>query len=64
MLELDCESLLTAAELADHFCVTPATIGRWRREGLIEGIEITRRCIRYRATDLERLIGPLEIMAK
>lgn len=64
MAELECLSLLTAAELGERFGVTAATIGRWRREGRLEGIEITRRCIRYRATDLERLIGPLEVLVK
>jgi len=51
------EELLTAAEVARQFRVSPGTPSRWRKSGALPGIKVGRT-IRFRRSDVEELLNP------
>jgi len=51
------ETLLTRREVASRFRVSVQTIARWERNGLIRGRRINQRVVRYRASDVEKLVA-------
>ena len=53
-MEKEVHGLLDQAATARWFSVTPETIRRWEREGLIESVHLGR-LRRYRLADLEAL---------
>jgi DNA-binding transcriptional MerR regulator len=53
---IDCGGLLTRREVADIFRVTTHTIRMWELRDLIPTIRQNARVIRYRRSDVEKLI--------
>jgi len=49
--------LLSRREVARIFKVTPSSIGRWERAGLIQAIKLNARVIRYRQDEISRLLN-------
>jgi predicted DNA-binding transcriptional regulator AlpA len=53
-LQIDKDALLTEQEVAALLNVTPRTLQKWRVEGGGPAyVRISRRCIRYRITDIK-----------
>ena len=50
-------SLITTAELAERFQVTPTTIRQWVRDRRIPAIKVSRRIIRF---DLQDVLATLK----
>jgi predicted site-specific integrase-resolvase len=48
--------LLTRAEVAEIFAVTPSTIRRWQLAGILPAATVTHQTVRYRPEDVEALI--------
>lgn len=48
--------LLTRSQVAEHCGVTPRTVDNWRREGKLEPVRLTKRSIRFPATEVLALI--------
>jgi len=46
------EKLYSRKELSTFFGVSPHTIRKWEKEGLVKRIEINRRTIRYRLSQV------------
>lgn len=49
-------ALLTAPEVADQARVSPETVRRWARRGLLPAIELPSGALRFRAEDVEALL--------
>lgn len=49
-------ALLTAPEVADQARVSPETVRRWVREGLLPAIELPSGRLRFRPEDIEALL--------
>ena len=49
-------ALLSRKEVAHQARVCPHTIARWERAGLLVGIRINQRVVRYRAADVAKLL--------
>jgi excisionase family DNA binding protein len=49
--------LLTTAEVAERFGVHPATVRRWVKRGLVNEVRLGQRDPRYRAADIDALMG-------
>jgi excisionase family DNA binding protein len=47
------ERLLTAREVADELGVTPRTVLRWTRAGVLPGYRIGGRALRFRADEVD-----------
>lgn len=43
---------VTAKEVAQTFAVTVATVGDWRRRGLVPAVRVSRRVVRYKLDDV------------
>ena len=52
-------TLLTAAEVAETFRVSKATITRWHKAGTLRGVKVGG-VLRFRRADVERLLTPGE----
>ena len=52
------ESLLTPAQVAERLGLTEQTLAHWRCTGRVNlpYVSMSRRCVRYRAEDVERFI--------
>lgn len=50
------ETLLTRKELCERLRIHPETARRWQRSGRLGGISLTANCVRYRASEVERLL--------
>jgi excisionase family DNA binding protein len=50
------EKLLTVDELAEALKLKPATLRRWSYERRIPLVRVGRRAVRYRLTDVERIL--------
>ena len=53
---MDSPELLTAAEVAARFRVTKGTVSRWAKNGDLTPVRLGMRTIRFRRSDVERLI--------
>ncbi|MFC1479160.1 hypothetical protein ACFL6F_01050 [Planctomycetota bacterium] len=51
------QELLSAKELGERLSVSPLTVARWGREGLIPQVKLSRKTIRY---DFESVIEALQ----
>lgn len=49
--------LLTAQEVGDAFRVSPSTISRWRKAGVLDSIKVGGT-LRFRRSDVEALLAP------
>jgi excisionase family DNA binding protein len=49
--------LLDAEQVAELLGVTPRTVRRWSRDGLIARVELGARLVRYLPESIEALIG-------
>jgi excisionase family DNA binding protein len=58
---MNSDSLLTAQQLAEHLCVTPNTIRRWTRVGLIPAVHLPGSGIRF---DYRRVRARLDLLDK
>jgi excisionase family DNA binding protein len=47
------EQLLSARQVAHQLAVSPETILRWTRRGVLQGIRLPSGAIRYRPGDIE-----------
>ena len=52
--EANSESLVSGRELAAAFGVAITTVNRWRRQGLLPHVRVSRGCVRYRVADAIR----------
>jgi len=48
--------LLTPEELGEHLKMTKTQVQYWTKRGVIKGIRITKRTVRYEPSEVERLI--------
>ena len=48
--------LLTKKEVAQRLSVSPMVVSRLEREGVLPRISFTPRSVRYRSSDVEKLI--------
>lgn len=49
--------LLTAAEVCDILRVSPSTVSRWRRNGVLTGFKVGGS-LRFQRSEVERLVSP------
>jgi len=54
------DRLLTVRELADRFRITPTCVYRWLSDGLLPAVRFSRRCVRFRESDIQRLLDQLK----
>jgi len=57
MQKLQETRLLTAAEIADMLSIKVQTVYTMARRGELEKVKLSRRCLRFRADDVERFIN-------
>lgn len=50
--------LLTTQEVAEMCRVTPSTVARWAKSGVLPAITIGPRTLRFRRGDVESLLHP------
>ena len=55
--ELQKTRLLTAAEIADMLSIKVQTVYTMARRGELEKVKLSRKCLRFRADDVERFIN-------
>lgn len=56
------DPLLTAAEIAPLFRVTPPTIYRWAEDGTIPSVKVGG-IVRFRRSDIDALLAPVRTSA-
>ena len=55
------DKLLTIRELAETLGIAPGTAYHWLSQGRLPCIRFSNRCVRFRASDLEKLVEELVI---
>ena len=55
--ELQKTRLLTAVEIADMLSIKVQTVYTMARRGELEKVKLSRKCLRFRADDVERFIN-------
>jgi len=50
------EKLLTVKELAELLGIAPGSIYHWLSQGRLPCVRFSRRCVRFRESDLESLL--------
>jgi len=53
------DRLLTVRDLAERLRVTPTCVYRWLAENRFPAIRLSRRCVRFRETDVEEILRRL-----
>lgn len=53
----DASDLLTTQEVAALCRVAPSTVARWAKSGVLPGITIGPRTLRFRRSDVDRLVS-------
>ena len=48
--------ILTRKQIAEEFQVSTTTIREWERRGIVMGIRINSRLIRYRREDINKIL--------
>lgn len=51
------DALLPTKEVAERFAVTVSTVSRWARDGLIPFVRTPGGTLRFRQSDVERLLA-------
>lgn len=54
--EGDADQLVTKEQAAKLLAVSEWTVDRWRRQGVLRGVVLSERIIRYRMGDVRQLI--------
>jgi excisionase family DNA binding protein len=52
------QDLLTATQVAQMLNVSKATVSRWTTEGSIPIVRLPRDIIRYRRSDIDKMLEP------
>lgn len=52
------EPLLSTIEVARRFQVTPSTVSRWAKRGLLASIRTPGGTLRFRPADVEAFLAP------
>jgi excisionase family DNA binding protein len=55
------EKLLTVRELADRLNIAEGTAYHWLSEGRLTCLRFSRRCVRFRECDVQKLLDDLSI---
>jgi excisionase family DNA binding protein len=50
------EKLLTIRELAERLRISPGTAYHWLSEGRITCVRFSSRCVRFRESDIEKML--------
>jgi excisionase family DNA binding protein len=50
------DRLLTVRELAERLRVTPTCVYRWLAEFRLPAIRFSKRCVRFRESDVEKML--------
>jgi len=58
------ETYLTVEELADMLKVCVRTVATWDKQGRIPCIRLSRRCHRYKLSDVEKLLEEMTVTNK
>lgn len=53
------DRLLTVRELAERLRVTPTCVYRWLGEGRLPAVRFSKRCVRFRESDVQQLLDQL-----
>lgn len=53
------DRLLTVRELSERLRVTPTCVYRWLGEGRLPVVRFSKRCVRFRESDLQQLLNEL-----
>ena len=53
------DRLLTVRDLAERLRVTPTCVYRWLAEERLPAVRFSRRCVRFRENDVEKVINEL-----
>ena len=53
------DRLLTVRDLAERLRVTPTCVYRWLAENRLPAVRFSKRCVRFRETDVEMLLEKL-----
>ena len=53
------EKLLTVIELSERLRISPGTIYHWLSEGRLPCIRFSARCVRFRESDVEKMLNKL-----
>ncbi len=56
----DDSELLTTKEVADQLRVSTVTVTRWLADGHLVGVKVGPRTFRFRRSDVEALLAPVE----
>ncbi len=54
------DRLLTVQELAERLQITPTCVYRWLAENRLPVVRFSKRCVRFRETDIQQLLDQLE----
>ena len=54
----DAQELLTTQEVATLCRVTPSTVARWAKAGILPALTIGPRTLRFRRADVDALLEP------
>jgi excisionase family DNA binding protein len=57
-------ALLTTSQVALLLQVTPRTVRRWARDGVLPRLRLGGRITRYRSTDIAALIDPTQSIGR
>ncbi len=53
------DRLLTVRELAERLRITPTCVYRWLGEGRLPVVRLSKRCVRFRESDVQQLLNEL-----
>lgn len=53
------DRLLTVRELAERLRITPTCVYRWLGEGRLPVVRFSKRCVRFRESDVQQLLEEL-----
>jgi len=53
------EKLLTIRELAERLSIAPGTAYHWLSEGRLKCVRFSKRCVRFRESDVQQLLDEL-----
>jgi excisionase family DNA binding protein len=53
------DKLLTVVELAERLGISPGTLYHWLSEGRVTAIRFSKRCVRFRESDVQKLLDDL-----
>jgi excisionase family DNA binding protein len=54
------EKLLNVVELAERLGISPGTAYHWLSQGRLPAVRFSKRCVRFRESDVQRLLDGLQ----